>query len=55
MADTKSLKGTKTEKNLANAFVAESTAYSRYTYFSQTAQKEQYFHFANIFAETADN
>ncbi|MDE6096001.1 MAG: rubrerythrin family protein [Muribaculaceae bacterium] len=55
MANTKSLKGTKTEKNLANAYVAESTAYTRYTYFSQTAQKEQYFHFANIFAETADN
>lgn len=55
MADTKNLKGTKTERNLANAYVAESTAYSRYTYFAQTAQKEQYFHFANIFAETADN
>lgn len=55
MADTKSLKGTKTERNLANAYVAESTAYSRYTYFSQSAQKESYFHFANIFTETADN
>lgn len=44
MADKKSLKGTKTEKNLANAFVAETTAYARYTYFAQTAQKELYFH-----------
>ena len=55
MADKKSLKGTKTEKNLANAFVAETTAYARYTYFAQTAQKELYFHFANIFTETAAN
>lgn len=55
MANTKSLKGTKTEKNLANAFVSETTAYARYTYFGQSAQKESYFHFANIFNETADN
>lgn len=56
MADTtKSIKGTRTEQNLANAYVAESTAYSRYTYFSKSAEKELYFHFANIFAETADN
>lgn len=55
MADTKSLKGTQTEKNLALAFVAESTAYTRYTFFAQTAQKEQYYQYANIFNETADN
>ena len=55
MADTKSLKGTKTEQNLANAFVSETTAYARYTYFAQSATKESYFHFANIFNETADN
>lgn len=56
MADTtKSLKGTQTEKNLATAYVAESTAYSRYTYFAQTAQKESYFQYANIFNETAAN
>lgn len=55
MSDTKSLKGTKTEVCLANAYVAESCAYSRYTFFSQTAQKEKYFQYANIFAETADN
>ena len=55
MADTKNLKGTRTEKNLANAYVAESCAYSRYTYFAQTAKKESYFQFANIFNETADN
>lgn len=55
MSDTKSIKGTKTEVNLANAYVAESCAYSRYTYFSQSAQKESYFQIANIFAETAAN
>lgn len=55
MADTKSIKGTKTERNLANAYVAESCAYSRYTFFSQSAQKESYFQYANIFAETAAN
>jgi rubrerythrin len=56
MADTqKSIKGTKTEQNLANAYVSESTAYTRYTYFSQSAQKEGYYQYAKIFAETADN
>lgn len=55
MADTKSLKGTKTEQNLANSYVAESCAYSRYTYFAQSAQKESYFQYANIFNETAAN
>ena len=55
MAETKSLKGTKTEQNLANAYVAESTAYTRYTYFAQSAQKEMYYQYANIFNETAAN
>lgn len=58
MADTTTapaLKGTRTEKNLANAYVAESTAYSRYVFFAKTAKKENYFHFSNIFQETADN
>ncbi|MDE6077784.1 MAG: rubrerythrin family protein, partial [Muribaculaceae bacterium] len=55
MADTKSIKGTKTETNLANAYVSESTAYTRYTYFSQSAEKEGYYQYAKIFQETADN
>lgn len=56
MADnTPSLKGTRTEKNLANAYIAESTAYSRYIFFAKSAKKEEYFEFANIFQETADN
>ncbi len=55
MANTKSLKGTKTEQNLANAYVSESTAVTRYTFFAQSAQKESYFQYSNIFNETADN
>lgn len=52
---TKSLKGTRTEVNLANAYVAESTAYSRYTFYAQQAQKESYFQVADILNETAAN
>ena len=57
MADntTPSLKGTRTERNLANAYVAESTAYTRYIFFAKSAKKEMYYQFANIFEETADN
>lgn len=55
MGNTKSIKGSKTEVNLANAYVAESCAYSRYTYYAQQAQKEQYYQYADIFNETAAN
>lgn len=57
MADTttKSIKGTKTEVNLATAYVAESCAYTRYTFFAQQAQKEMFYQYANIFNETAAN
>lgn len=55
MATQKSLVGTKTQVNLANAYVAESCAYSRYTFFAQAAQKESYFQYANILNETAAN
>lgn len=51
----KSLKGTKTEKNLLTAFAGESQARNRYTYFSSQARKEGFIQIANIFAETADN
>lgn len=51
----KSLVGTETQKNLAAAYVAESCAYTRYTFFSQQAKKEGYPQFADIFAETAAN
>lgn len=55
MSTEKSLKGTRTEVNLANAYIAESTAYTRYTYYSQAAEKEMYYQVANVFKETADN
>ena len=51
----KSIKGTKTEKNLLKAFAGESQARNRYTYFASTAKKEGYEQIANIFLETAEN
>ena len=51
----KSLKGTKTEKNLLTAFAGESQARNRYTYFASQARKEGYEQIAGIFLETADN
>lgn len=36
----KSLKGTKTEKNLMTSFAGESQARNRYTYFASVAKKE---------------
>lgn len=55
MATTKSLKGTETEKNLVNAYMSESSAYSRYTFYAQQADKESYFPVGQIFRETAAN
>ena len=52
MAD---LKGTKTEKNLMEAFAGESQARNKYTYFASKAKKEGYEQIAAIFQETADN
>jgi rubrerythrin len=51
----KSIKGTKTEKNLLAAFAGESQARNRYTYFASAARKEGYEQIANIFTETAEN
>jgi rubrerythrin len=51
----KSLKATKTEKNLLAAFAGESQARNRYTYFASAARKEGYEQIANIFTETAEN
>jgi rubrerythrin len=51
----KSLKGTKTEKNLLTAFAGESQARNRYTYFASKAKKEGFEQISGIFAETADN
>ena len=51
----KSLKGTKTEKNLLTAFAGESQARNRYTFFASKAKKEGYEQIAAIFTETAGN
>lgn len=51
----KSLKGTKTEKNILIAFAGESQARNRYTYFASKAKKEDYEQISGIFLETADN
>ncbi len=51
----KSLKGTKTERNLLTAFAGESQARNRYTYFASQARKEGYQQISAIFTETADN
>ncbi|MGA3014461.1 MAG: rubrerythrin [Bacteroidales bacterium] len=51
----KSIKGTKTEKNLLKAFAGESQAKNRYTFFAKQAQKEGYEQIAALFAETALN
>jgi len=51
----KSIKGTKTEKNLLAAFAGESQARNRYTYFASAAKKEGFEQIANIFLETAEN
>ena len=49
------LKGTKTEKNLMDAFTGESMARNKYTYYASKAKKEGYEQIAAIFQETADN
>ena len=49
------LKGSKTEKNLMDAFAGESQARNKYTYFASKAKKEGYEQIAAIFQETADN
>ncbi len=52
---SKSVKGTKTEKNLLKAFAGESQARNRYTYFASVAKKAGYEQIAAIFLETAEN
>ena len=50
----KSVKGTRTEKNLLGAFAGESQARNRYNYFAGKARKDGFVQIAEIFAETAD-
>ena len=51
----KSLKGTKTEKNLQEAFAGESQARNKYTYFASKAKKDGFVQISKIFEETAAN
>ena len=46
--------GTKTEKNLMDAFAGESQARNKYTYYASVARKAGFVQMANIFEETAN-
>ena len=48
----KDLKGTKTEKNLLEAFAGESMARNKYTYWASKAKKDGFVQIAAIFEET---
>ena len=47
--------GTKTEKNLQDAFAGESMARNKYTYYASVAKKAGYEQMAALYLETADN
>ena len=47
--------GTKTEKNLWEAFAGESMARNKYTYFASVAKKQGFEQIAALFLKTADN
>ncbi|MBO5336869.1 MAG: rubrerythrin family protein [Lachnospiraceae bacterium] len=49
------LKGSKTEKNLMEAFAGESMARNKYSYFASKARKDGYVQIAELFEETAAN
>lgn len=49
------LKGSKTEKNLMDAFAGESMARNKYTYYASKAKKDGYEQIAALFQATADN
>lgn len=51
----KSLTGTKTEKNLWEAFAGESQARNKYDYYAAKAKKEGYVQLQEVFEETAHN
>lgn len=46
--------GTKTEKNLMEAFAGESQARNKYTYYASAAKKAGFVQMANLFEETAN-
>lgn len=55
MSTKKSIRGTKTEANLVISYLAESSAYTRYQFYAQQADKENYFPVGEIFRQTAAN
>ncbi len=52
---TNKYSGTKTEKNLLEAFAGESMARNKYTYFASVAKKNGYEQIASLFLATAEN
>ncbi len=52
---TKDLKGTQTEKNLLEAFMGESGARNKYTYFASKAKNDGYVQISKVFEQTANN
>jgi rubrerythrin len=48
------LKGTQTERNLVTAYVGESVARNRYTFFASQARNDGFIQIAQIFEETAN-
>ena len=54
-SDMNKYAGTKTEKNLWEAFAGESQARNKYTYFASVAKKAGYEQIAELFLKTADN
>ena len=50
----KSIKGTRTEKNLLKAFAGESQATNRYEFFAKAARNEGFEQIADIFQKTAN-
>lgn len=52
---TKSIKGTRTEQALVSAYMAETQAYARYTFYAKQATKEDLYPIQEIFEETAAN
>lgn len=49
------LAGTKTEKNLMDAFAGESMARTKYDFYASKAKKDGYVQISEIFEETANN
>ena len=52
---TNKYEGTKTEKNLWEAFAGESQARNKYTYFASVAKKAGFEQIAELFLKTAEN